>query len=70
MGYYNYHRVIKNRITNGEKFTVEIVEKYNGIAPCMLIIFNDKKYPIREYRWEEYIELIDQISGVNIKITK
>lgn len=70
MGYYNYHGIIKNRITSGEAFTVEIVDRHNGITPCMLIIFSDKIYPIREYRWEEYIALIEQISGVNIALIK
>lgn len=65
MGYYNYHAMIKKRILSGESFEYELKDEYHNIAPCLLIKFNDKIYPIREYRWDEYFEIFKQKSGLN-----
>ena len=38
----------------------EIVEKWNGISPALVLYFdNEKPMPIREYRWNEYFDLIN-----------
>lgn len=65
MGYYNYHGMIKRRLRSGESCSVEIKNVYNGISPAMLIIFNDRVYPIREYRFEEYFAIFQEL-GINV----
>lgn len=65
MGYYNYHGLIKRRLRSGEKFNVEIRSEYNKIAPVMLICFADRTFPIREYRFEEYFVILNEL-GVKI----
>lgn len=65
MGYYNYHGMIKRRLRSGESCSVEIKEAYNGISPAIIIIFNDRVYPIREYRFEEYFAIFQEL-GINI----
>ena len=60
---YPYHNKIKQRINNQELIGYEYVSSYNNIEPCLLLYFNTepKIRPIREYRFEEYHELLDQI---------
>lgn len=65
MGYYNYHGMIKRRMRSGEAFSVEIRRQYNKISPVMLICFTDKVFPIREYRFEEYLDILNEL-GVKI----
>lgn len=65
MGYYNYHGMIKRRIHGGESFSVEIRDKYKDIAPAMLICFNDRVYPIRDYRFEEYFLIFKEL-GIKV----
>lgn len=66
MGYYNYHAMIKRRMCSGESFGVEIREAYKGISPAMIIIFSDRIYPIREYRFEEYFAIFREL-GIIVK---
>lgn len=66
MGYYNYHGMIKRRMRSGEKFSVQIRTEYNKISPVMLICFTDRVFPIREYRFEEYLAMLNEL-GVNIE---
>lgn len=65
MGYYNYHGMIKRRLRSGEAFSVEIRSEYNRISPVMLICFADRVFPIREYRFDEYFTLFNEL-GVRI----
>ena len=58
--YFNYHAKAKQLIAEGHLTGYEILEKYNGISPCLLLYFdNHKPMPIREYRWEEYFPLFN-----------
>lgn len=57
--YYNYHGIIKSKIKKGELLSYQIVDKYNNISPCLLLFFKSEVKPIREYRFHEYLELID-----------
>lgn len=66
MGYYNYHGMIKRRLRSGESCSVEINNVYNGISPAMIIIFNDRVYPIREYRFEEYFAIFNELGIIVI----
>ena len=57
--YYNYHAKAKQLISEGHLLRYELLEKYNGISPCLLLYFdNHRPMPIREYRWDEYWPLI------------
>ena len=60
---YPYHNRIKQRINNRELIGYKYVSRYKDIEPCLLLYFNTepKIRPIREYRFEEYHELLDQI---------
>lgn len=56
--YYNYHAKAKQLIKDGHLIHVEIVDDWNGISPAMVLYFdNNKPMPIRQYRWDEYMEI-------------
>ena len=56
--YYNYHAKAKQLIKEGHLIKQEIVDDWNGIAPALVLFFdNHRPMPIRQYRWDEYIEL-------------
>ena len=57
---YSYHNRIKQRIKNGELTGFEFVDKYNSISPALLLYFDTepKVRPIRDYRFEEYEQLL------------
>lgn len=57
--YYNYHAKAKQLISEGHLTVVEFVDDWNGIAPALVLYFdNHKPMPIRKYKWEEYMEII------------
>ena len=57
--YFNYHGKVKQIIEEQKVIKIDIVDEYNGIKPCMLLHFKKHKpMPIREHKWDEYIELI------------
>lgn len=59
MSYFNYHARAKNLIKNGELLYYTIVENYNNISPALVLYFkNHKPMPIREHRFDEYLELL------------
>jgi len=56
MGYYNYHAQAKQLIADGHLVKMEIVERWNAIAPALVLYFdNHRPMPIRQYRWDEYL---------------
>lgn len=58
--YYNYHAKAKRLIREGHLTGWKIVEKYNKISPALILYFdNEKPMPIREHRFDEYIDLIN-----------
>jgi len=60
MGYYNFHAQNKNKIKQGHLVNWEVVKKWNAISPALILYFDDgQRVPIREERWGEYFELID-----------
>lgn len=62
--YYNYHATAQKLIADGHLTGYNIIEKYNGISPCLLLLFdNHRPMPIREYRWPEYSGLIKNANG-------
>lgn len=57
--YYNYHAKAKQLIIDGHLIRYEIVDRWNNIAPALVLYFdNHKPMPIREYRWDEYKDLL------------
>ena len=59
MRYFNYHAKAKKLISDGHLVKFEIVPKWNNISPALVLYFdNDKPMPIREYRFDEYLKLL------------
>lgn len=59
MNYYNYHGKAKKLINEGHLIKFEIVERWNQIAPALVLYFdNHRPMPIREEKWNEYMKLI------------
>ena len=57
MSYYNYHAKAKQLIADGHLVNMEIVDRWNTIAPALVLYFdNHRPMPIRQYRWDEYLE--------------
>lgn len=58
--YYNYHAKAKQLIAEGHLTGYELLERYNNISPCLLLYFdNHIPMPIREHKWNEYMQLIN-----------
>lgn len=59
--YYNYHAKAKRLIAEGHLSGYEVLEKYNNISPCLLLYFdNQRPMPIREHKWDEYMQIIKE----------
>ena len=57
--YFNYHGKVKQAIDSDIVTKIEIVDNYNGISPAMVLYFkNHKPMPIREHKWDDYIQYI------------
>lgn len=57
---YNYHNTIKKKIKEGKLISARYGEhKFKeGILPALILTFEDKVYPVREYRWPMYQEIL------------
>lgn len=54
--YYNYHAKAKQLINDGHLIKMEIVDKWNSIAPALVLFFdNHRPMPIRKHKWNEYL---------------
>lgn len=61
MAYYNYHAKAKNLIATGHLVRFEIVERWGNISPALVLYFdNQRPMPIREYRFDEYMQLLNK----------
>ena len=59
MGYYNYHGVVNKLIKEGHLVRAEIVDRYNGISPALVLYFDcHRPMPIRQEKWYLYEEKI------------
>ena len=59
MAYFNYHAKAKNLIATGHLVRFEIVERWGNIAPALVLYFdNNRPMPIREHRFDEYMQLL------------
>ena len=62
MSYFNYHAKAKNLIKEGHLIDYEIIDRWNDIAPALVLYFdNAKPMPIREYRWDEYFSILNSL---------
>lgn len=62
MTYYNYHAMAKRLIETGHLIAASIFNKYHHISPALVLYFdNHRPIPIREYRWDEYLEKVKKI---------
>lgn len=60
MAYFNYHAKAKKLIKEGHLLAVQFFENYHNISPAMVLYFdNENPMSIREHRFEEYINLIN-----------
>ena len=60
--YFNYHAKIKNKVKDGKLKSMHFENNYKNIGRALVLEFNDgTKFPIREYRFLEYFELIDEM---------
>lgn len=59
MAYYNYHAKAQNLIKDGHCVKAEMVDKYNGISPALVLYFdNHIPMPIREHMFFAYFALL------------
>lgn len=62
--YFNYHAKAKRLIADGKLVSWKFYDDWNGISPALVLFFkNEKPMPVREYRWDEYLTLIDKNRG-------
>ena len=67
MGYFNYHAKARSLIKNGHCIQAEIVQKYKDISPALILHFdNNIPMPIRQHKFDEYIELLKRYN-VNVE---
>lgn len=60
MNYFNYHAKAKRLIKDGHLVGYEFVDNWNGIKPALVLYFDEANpMPIREYRWQEYLPLLN-----------
>ena len=61
MPYYSSHATAKRLIRKGRLTGFRFVDEYRGIAPALLLFFDDPRHPvmpIRAHRFAEYLPLI------------
>ena len=58
---YPYHNRIKQRIRAGEMIGYHYTEAYPRIGRCLVLEFDRPPLlrPVREYRWPEYQEILE-----------
>lgn len=61
MSYYNYHATAKRLIREGKLIRWYIADRYRSIAPALVLVYRHPVMPIREYRWEEYLQLLQNL---------
>lgn len=59
---YPYHNRIKQRIRNGELIDYWFTDDYPRIGKALVMRFSTEPYvrPVREYRFNEYVEVLDE----------
>lgn len=60
--YFNYHAKAKKLISQNDLLFYQIVNKWNNISPALVLFFKSHKpMPIRQERWQEYFDLINNM---------
>lgn len=67
MSYYNYHAKIKQKIIAGELLSYYFEPNYKNIGFALVLNFAEKSYPIREYRFQEYFDIIGKLYNITQK---
>ena len=65
MPYFNYHAKAKQLIRDGKLKGFFFADAHNKISPALVLVFNDSRHPlmpIRKERWEEYLQLIENLT--------
>ena len=66
MSYFNYHCKAKKLISEGHLIDYEIVDNWNEISPALVLYFdNNRPMPIREYMWDEYFQILNNLKEKN-----
>lgn len=61
MTYYNYHAIAKNLLNTGHCIGASFYTRYRHICPALVLYFdNHRPIPIREYRWDEYLPILEE----------
>ena len=65
MSYFNYHAKAKKLIKEGHLIDFKIVDNHNNIKPALVLYFdNHIPIPIREYRFEEYFDILNNLENI------
>lgn len=63
MSYFNYHANAKKLINEGHLVDYKIVDSWNKISPALVLYFdNNRPIPIREYMWDDYFKILNDIT--------
>ena len=54
MAYFNYHAKISKKIRAGELTSYYFDSNYKNIGFCLVLCFDNEKFPVRENHFEEY----------------
>lgn len=66
MAYYNYHAMAKRLINTYHCIGASLFSSYHHIYPALVLYFdNHKPIPIREYMWEDYLDLL-KVQNIHI----
>ena len=61
MAYFNYHAKAQNLIKTGHLVRFEFVDRWGEISPALVLYFdNNMPMPIREYRFDEYMQILSK----------
>ena len=63
MAYFDYHAKVKKLVREGQLTSYYFDKQYNKIGFALVLVLNEKKYPIREDKFEEYFDLIGKFYG-------
>lgn len=67
--YFDYHKQAKKMIKDGKLICWYFTERHNNISPALVLVFADDKHykmPIREYRWQEYLDILPKDKQIEI----
>ena len=60
-GYFSYHGAIRKLLTQNKLLFWYFTDDHNGIAPALVLVFDDAKHPVmpvRREKWNIYLPLL------------